>query len=40
MFFPLDFRANGGYYDLKHVEIECKLGLEIVFFILEHSEGL
>ena len=37
MFYPLDSQANGGYYDLKHVEIEWKLGLEIVFFIFQND---
>ena len=32
VFSPFDSRGTGGHYDLKNVEIECKLGLEIVFF--------
>ena len=31
MFSPLDSRGNGGHHDLKHVEIECKLGFGIGF---------
>ena len=36
-FFPLDSRVSG-YYDLKHVEIGCILGLEFVLFISEHFQ--
>ena len=39
MISPLDSRGNGRCYDLKHVEIERKLGLEIVFLISEQFEG-
>ena len=39
MFLPLDSRANGGYYGLKHVEIECKLGLEIGFSFQKKMKG-
>ena len=37
MFYPSDSRANGFYYDLNHVEIECKLGLEIAFFKFQNN---
>ena len=39
MFSLLGSRGNGGYYDLKHVEIECKFGLEIVFSLQNNLKG-